>query len=131
MPTVAKPNAPTKQIVAKPKPEWIPEFTAFKEICARNQLSMSEEIYERAIKVFLRDHHWPPGNSQTLLEVFEEKNTIPKLIVCEVCGEAAVYRCTTIFSINTVKDLCQSHTFQFVRRKEVISKKKIIGGKET
>ena len=110
MPTVAKPNAPTKQIVAKPKPEWITEFTAFKEICARNQLSMSQEVYERAIKTFLRDHHWPPGNSQTLLEVFEEKNTIPKMAVCEVCGESAVYRCTTIFSINSVKMLCRSHT---------------------
>ena len=125
MPTVAKPNAPTKQIVAKPKPEWITEFTAFKEICARNQLSMSEEIYERAIKVFLRDHHWPPGNSQTLLEVFEEKNTIPKQEFCEVCGEAAVYRCNTIFSINSVKMLCRSHTRQFERRKEVIEKVKL------
>ena len=125
MPTVAKPNAPTKQIVAKPKPEWVTEFKAFKEICARNGLSMSQEIYERAIKVFLRDHHWPPGNSQTLLAVFEEKNTIPKQEFCEVCSEPAMYRCTTIFSINSVKMLCQSHTVQFERRREVTKKVKL------
>ena len=125
MPTVAKPNAPTKQIVAKPKPEWITEFTAFKEICARNQLSMSEEIYERAIKVFLRDHHWPPGNSQTLLAGFQEKHTIPKTVFCEYCNCPAVFRCSTIFSINSVKMLCQSHTVQFERRREVTTKRKI------
>jgi hypothetical protein len=28
---------------------------------------MSTELYERGIKSFLKEHNWPPGNSQTLL----------------------------------------------------------------
>lgn len=126
MPTFAKPKAKTKQIVAKPRPEWEIEFVAFKEICARNGLSMSEEIYERAIKKFLEEHHWPPGNSQTLLEIYDgghEESTVMCEIEC--CGEEAAYKCDTIFPFGRIKNLCAHHTSLFERRCELTSKKRL------
>jgi len=121
MPTVANPKAKTKQLVAKPKPEWETEFVAFKEICARNSLSMSQEIYERAIKSFLRDHHWPPGNSQTLLEGYVEVHEVSRP-VCEVCGKVAVFRCETTFLVNPTKNLCRTHVAAGERRAEIVKK---------
>ena len=70
MPGRPNPKSKTPQIIVRCRPEWETEFRAMKEICARNGLKLNEEVYERAVKPFLRDHNWPPGNSQTLLERF-------------------------------------------------------------
>ena len=95
-----------------------------KEVCARDGLEYRKEIL-KLIEVDWKGRHPPPGNPQIMITKYSDEVHEESQAVCEVCGEAAVYRCTTVFSINTVKDLCQSHTFQFVRRKEVISKRKI------
>ena len=122
MPKVANPKSKTKQIVAKPKEEWQTEFTAFKELCARNGLSMSQEIYERAIIPFLREHNWPPGNSQTLIDVFVQKKIDDKIVMCDSCGKEAVYRCRTVFPVKPVKNLCTWCTIRFEKNGEIISK---------
>lgn len=70
MARLAVKDSKTFQLILKPRPEWEMEIRAFKELCARNGLSMSEELYERGIKTFLHEHNWPPGNSQTLLPKF-------------------------------------------------------------
>jgi hypothetical protein len=78
------PKSKTLRLSLIPKPEWETEVRAFKEICARNGIEMSRELYERAVKSFLRDHNWPPGNSQTTLPVFSEKNQT--YVAPEKCG---------------------------------------------
>lgn len=62
---------------------------AFKEICQRNNIPYREEILRR-IDHFLREHNWPPGNSQTQIVKFVEKQLID--IRCEHPG------CTEIAS---------------------------------
>ena len=87
MPRPPKPSS--IQLIIRAKPEWEVEFRAFKELCARNGIQYSQEIYERAIRPFLRDHNWPPGNSQTVLNGF-----VPPIVtVCETknCNAEAIY----------------------------------------
>ena len=96
----------------------------FKEVCLRDGLEMRRELLDLLRHSWATKHNWPKGNpQQQVTEYFEshEESTA----VCEVCKEPAVYKCTTIFPINTVKDLCQSHTVQFERRREVIKKVKL------
>jgi len=83
MPGRPNPKSKTPQIIVRCRPEWETEFRAMKEICARSGLKLNEEIYERAVKSFLKDHNWPPGNSQTLLERFGSELTL----VCVYCGK--------------------------------------------
>ena len=73
----------TKQLVLKPKPDgsWDVEINAFRELHARNQIEISETLMEKAVRPFLREHHWPPGNSQTLL--FQKKPS--KVLTCGRC----------------------------------------------
>lgn len=70
MPKPPNPESKGTKVTLSSKPEWVAEIRAFKEICARNGLSMSLELYKRGVRSFLRDHNWPPGNSQTSLSVF-------------------------------------------------------------
>ena len=83
MPRPPNPNSKTSQIIIKPRPEWETEFRAMKEICARNGLALNKEIYERAVRPFLRDHNYPPGNSQTMLRRFG----VELSLVCFRCGK--------------------------------------------
>ena len=96
----------------------------FKEVCLRDGLQMREELI-KLIKEDWVKRHPKPGNPQLMLFQSLERKKVHEELVCEVCGEAAVYRCTTIFSINSVKMLCQSHTVQFERRREVTKKEKL------
>jgi len=72
LPSLANKESKTLRLVLIPKLDWETEIRAFKEICARNRIEVSNELYERAVKTFLRDHHWPPGNSQTILDNVSE-----------------------------------------------------------
>ena len=79
------PKAKIVQVVLKAKPEWEIEVRAFREICARNGIEMGRELYERGIRTFLRDHNWPPGNSQTVLPAFSENKSEPPVAAAK-CG---------------------------------------------
>ena len=69
MPRKPNPNAEPQMIYrAKTEEEKI-KLKAFKEICARNGIEM-RDVTAAGIDRFLREHNWPPGNSQTLLQVF-------------------------------------------------------------
>jgi len=88
MPRHPDPKSKTPRIVVLAKPEWEVEMRAFKDLCARNGIEMASEIYVRAIRPFLQEHHWPPGNSQTVLAAFSRK---PKnALKCFVCRKEAV-----------------------------------------
>ncbi len=59
-------NAKTARITFIPKPSQEEKARAFKEICARDGLTASEELYVK-IEEWLVEHNYPPGNPQTLL----------------------------------------------------------------
>lgn len=104
MPTVAKPDAKTKRLVLIPKPGQEIKITAFKEICARNGIQISDVLFEK-VEAFLKEHNWPPGNSQTLLGVFPQEAAAPKCYICK--GEAVAM----VVYIKTGKTypLCHKH----------------------
>lgn len=74
------------------------ELRGFKDVCLRDGYQMQIELAE-LIRGWLRVHHWPPGNPQTLIS-----NHIPGLklspttdipgarvyevkVICEFCGQ--------------------------------------------
>jgi hypothetical protein len=57
-------------LVLRVKPDWEIQVQAFKEICARNGVEYSQELFQRGVLGFLKDHNWPPGNSQTTMKAF-------------------------------------------------------------
>lgn len=63
------PKAKTMRLVLVPKPGQEPAIRAFKEITARNGLQVSDILFEK-VEEFLREHNYPPGNSQTILDSF-------------------------------------------------------------
>jgi hypothetical protein len=66
-----KPDAKSRSpLVLRVKPEWEIQVRAFKELCGRNGIEYSKELFERGVLGFLRDHNWPPGNSQTRMKDF-------------------------------------------------------------
>ena len=64
-----KPSVSNVNIQVFGKPGEEPKIRAFKEICGRNNIEIRSVVLE-AVDAFLRQHNWPPGNSQTLLEKF-------------------------------------------------------------
>lgn len=63
---------------------------AFKEICFRNNIPYREEVLKR-IDNFLKEHNWPPGNSQTLLPRFVEKRLVEKRCEHPGCANVACW----------------------------------------
>jgi len=67
------------------------KIKAVKEICARNNIEV-RDVLMIGIDKFLRDHHWPPGNSQTVLPVFDVKPALPQLMCgLAFCNKPAEY----------------------------------------
>lgn len=92
MPRPPNPKSKTShQYSMKIRQEWEIEFNAMKEICSRNGLALNQEIYERAVRPFLRDHNWPPGNSQTQLPSFGVQTRITQQCEYPRCQEIALY----------------------------------------
>ena len=119
------PKSKTKTIIVRANDEIEASLINYlKEVCARDGLEYRKEIL-KLIEVDWKARHPPPGNPQNMITKYSDGVQEESAPVCEVCGELAVYRCTTIFPINTVKNLCQSHTSQFDRRREVTEKRKI------
>jgi hypothetical protein len=84
MPRPPNPNAKTNQVLIKARDQnEVVKVGAFKELCARNGLAMNDVLMDK-ITEFLRQHNWPPGNSQTLLQAFG-----PELrVVCMRCQKS-------------------------------------------
>jgi len=75
MPKIPNPKAKTLRLVLIPKENQEMKIRAFKEICARNGFKISDVLFER-VESFLREHNWPPGNSQTLLSSFGAERSL-------------------------------------------------------
>lgn len=70
MPRRPDPNSKTAQIIFKANDETEEiKIRALKEICARNNIDIRDVFLPR-VDSFLREHHWPPGSSQTLLVTY-------------------------------------------------------------
>jgi len=78
----ANPKSKTATIIVKANNEdEATRIRALKEICVRNNLEIRKVILAK-IDRFLKEHHWPPGNSQTVLEVFDVKARVST----PICG---------------------------------------------
>jgi hypothetical protein len=84
----ADPGAKTLQLICRPKPGQEDKFRAFKEICVRNNLQVTDQLFIFGVEAFLRKHHWPPGNSQTLLAKFQA----PVMAHCWFCKKPAEHQ---------------------------------------
>lgn len=104
MPTTPKPDAKTKRLVLIPKSGQEIKITAFKEICARNGLEISNVLFEK-VEQFLKEHNWPPGNSQTILGVYPKEAAAAK---CHMCSAEAVAMMVYIKTGKTYA-LCHKH----------------------
>ena len=64
-------EAKTLQLALVPKPGQEEKIRAFKELIRRNGLEISDVLFEK-VEQFLKEHNWPPGNSQTVLVAFTD-----------------------------------------------------------
>lgn len=72
------PKSKTNRLVLTGRDEERDRINAFKELCARNHLNVRDVLMEK-VDSFLRQHNWPPGNSQMVITVFTgEAKTIVK-----------------------------------------------------
>lgn len=80
------PNTKNQQAYVRGNTEEEKELIkAAKQICARNKDLNMRDVLMKGIKKFLRDHNWPPGNSQTMLASFDVKPVLPQLM-CGISG---------------------------------------------
>ena len=87
---------------------WI---KAFKEICIRNNKTLREEGLRLVHDYFLvKEHRWPPGNSQTLLESFPIV-TVEEPSSCAWCDHEAEAEIEYIPS-GQVYPVCAEHLEQ-------------------
>lgn len=84
VPRQPDPNSKTQQLYFRATTvEEKNKVKAVKELCARNDDIEIKDVLMIGVDKFLRDHNWPPGNSQTVLSVY---GALPKH-VCSRCGE--------------------------------------------
>jgi len=115
------PKSKVPQIIIRAKQGQVQEeieVKAFKEICSRNGLNMREEIFTRAIRPFLKDHNWPPGNSQTLMEVYTEPK---KKLVCAHCKKEAPKLYEALFISGAKLKFCEG-CYQDAKRNKLVKK---------
>jgi len=70
LPKPPDPKGKSNRLVLAASPEQEIYVRAFKEIVARNGLTIRDILFEKAVLPFLKEHNWPPGNSQTVLPKF-------------------------------------------------------------
>lgn len=105
-----KPNPGTKEqqaYIRGKTEEEKKKIKAVKEICARNENLQVRDVILKGFDKFLKDHNWPPGDSQTVLEAFEVK-PVMKAPVCGIhgCGKLATYK---MFHEKITVHRCNAH----------------------
>jgi len=87
MPRPPKLQPKSNRIVLIPKPDQEEMLRGFREIHARNGLSMSDTLFA-CVEAFLKKHNWPPGQSQTQLvdafgeELYDKPQMLPRWKTC-------------------------------------------------
>ena len=71
MPRYPDRESKTIRLVVSPRPGEEVKVRAFKELISRNDLRISDILFEK-VEEFLKEHNWPPGNSQTIITSFAE-----------------------------------------------------------
>jgi len=114
-------KAKSHQLIVKAKPEEEVELAAFKELCARNGIKIRDEIFTRTIRPFLREHNWPPGNSQTVIDVYTTTLEEKKELICERCGEKTEQLYEAMFISGKKLKECKN-CFEHAKNKKLVKK---------
>ena len=64
------PESKTLNLILRGKSGEADKIRAVKAICARNNITIHDVLMRHGVEHFLKLHHWPPGNSQTVLETY-------------------------------------------------------------
>jgi len=64
------PESKTLRLVLEGESGESEKIRAVKEICKRNDITIHDVLMKHGVDYFLKLHHWPPGNSQTVLETY-------------------------------------------------------------
>lgn len=92
MPRSPDPKTKTQQAYLRAKNlDEQAKIKAVKEICARNGDLQVRDVILKGFEQFLKEHNWPPGNSQTVLVSFSEIETSHS-VTCSMCDRPAVDR---------------------------------------
>ena len=90
MPRPADPKAKTLRLVLKAKPGQEEKIRGFKEICLRNGFEIGDILFKYGVENFLKEHHWPPGQSQTQLDYAGKPKMLPLYKTCKFSGKQLV-----------------------------------------
>ena len=100
MPRPPNPKSKFPQLIIKASNiEQEKKIRGAKEIVARNHLTMID-----ILEPFLKEHRWPPGNSQTLLETFGSKPTL----ICVYCGKGGFKTLRKVMTPGGEMSVCKS-----------------------
>lgn len=110
MPRPPDPNSKIVRVFLTAKPGEETKVRAFKEICARNNKKVRDVLMEK-VDAFLREHNYPPGNSQTLIEVYLEppKKPEPPPPECMICKKPAVDDLQFKNKPEVIRSFCDVH----------------------
>ena len=101
MPRPPDPKSKIPQIIIKAKNvEQEKKVRGAKEIVARNHDLTMIDILDP----FLKQHHWPPGNSQTLLETFGSELSL----ICVYCGKGGFKSLRKVTTPGGTMSVCPS-----------------------
>jgi hypothetical protein len=123
MPRTADAAGKTNRLILEGRPDQAIEIRTFKEIAARNGLSISEILFEKAVIPFLHEHNWPPGNSQTVMT----KYTTPSPKKCGVCGQENVHLLKVEYISGLVMPTCDSCLAKNRAKRRFSTVKRVLG----
>lgn len=99
----ADPKSKTATVIIKANTEdEDKQIRALKELCVRNNLEIRKVLMQK-INDFLKEHNWPPGNSQTILPVFG----VDSKKICGLCGKEAEHLYDCLFISGLQKWVCK------------------------
>ena len=77
------PQSKTLNLILRGKDGEADKIRAVKAICARNNITISSVLMRYGVDYFLKLHHWPPGNSQTVMESY----SVQQKHACYLCHD--------------------------------------------
>lgn len=96
------PESKTLRLVLEGESGESEKIRAVKEICKRNDITIHDVLMKHGVNHFLRLHHWPPGNSQSVLESYG----VEKKRECYLCHELKPKLVKVEFISGLQKSIC-------------------------
>lgn len=85
-------KAKTDRLTLVPKPGWEEKIRWFKEWCVRNNMQVSDVLYEK-VEDMARLHGFPDGHSQTRLDYADKPGFLPRWKTCRLSNGRLVKGC--------------------------------------